>query len=259
MRMLPLRRLAPTFLLFAACGGANGGGGGSSPIPEDELPTELAELICGLVHGQCECEDPAEADEATCIDSKQSEFEENQADAQAAGLTYDAECAGRYAGGISDLGCDSSSSSESGDCDYCAIYHGDVAEGETCVAFGSFSDCAQGLLCSGGTCYDPCGGGDETLGEGEDCDPVAQEPPYCDYLDDLVCDPETMTCVALPGIGEECPLYLCAQGAICDTETMMCVALPGEGEPCVNEQCGSGAVCEGGTCVALPPAICGWD
>ena len=128
-----------------------------------------------------------------------------------------------------------------------------MAVGEACTNYGGYSDCASGLSCAEGVCYDPCDAQGDYLQEGDDCDDTNPDAGYCDYSKDLYCDAELMVCTKAPGLGQPCPGYICAAGAVCDQMDMMCVAAPGVGEPCPNYVCAAGATCD--TAAAEPTCI----
>lgn len=282
--------IALPFVLLAGCSSTSTSGGGENfdPIPEAELPEEASAAICELLFS-CDCDDPGHATQAECEDAEAETQSESQAAAQAAGLTYDPECAGNLLGNFLENGC---SPEIVLDCDtFCSPYHGNVPEDGACEAAGgeaSYSDCAQGLLCFSGTCVDLCGDGD-FLGEGEACSDGQESLGQCDPNANLICDFQTETCVALPGPGEDC--YggeVCAPGAVCDFQNGgvciaapkegeactfqcdvglycdgvdgqdgTCQSLPGEGEACTQfGQCAEGLECDGETCMGLPPAVC---
>lgn len=210
--------------------GCNLGGsdsGGSSPIPEDRYASELAVLVCGFIHSQCMCDMPTDPDEQTCVDNRTSQHQSAMDAANAAGLTYDADCAGKTYAEAQSIACKTSSEiGSSYNCSaWCSLYHGDVAAGQPCNYDGGYGNCAKGLYCDGetSTCVDYCDvfQPEDLLGQGEACD---IEGPACDYNNDLFCSSMTMTCEVAPGVGEACPEYYCASGAQCDSNTMTCVA-----------------------------------
>lgn len=251
-------------LSLAACGGNGESGGGSNkPVPEEQLPGVSAEALCDLIFG-CDCDDPGHADQTACVDSESTELSEDQMAAQEAGLIYDAQCAGNLVGQAEAAGC---APEIEFSCDsFCAVYHGDVALDQPCTlpvaGQGTWSDCAQGLWCLGGTCQDPCGGSDELLGLGDRCRSEGGESlGTCDPDQGLWCDYETGMCIELPGVGEPCyGSEVCGPGAVCDFsgDENVCVAVPGAGETCTYA-CDEGLYCDGvdgadGVCVALPGA-----
>lgn len=250
--------------LFACKNGSGDGadeGIAAEPIPEDELPDAEAAALCELFFG-CSCESDAYPDEASCVDTRRSAVIDDQAAAQAAGLTYDAQCAGNALAVAQHASCLPSVALT---CEtYCAAYHGDVGVGMPCTtpveSQPTWSDCAAGLWCLAGTCIDPCNPEDPYLHVGEACrDEMGEALGIC--APDHWCDFQTDTCIALPGAGEPC--YggeICAFGVVCDYSSGegLCVEAPGEGEPCTYV-CAEQLYCDGdngaeGTCVPLPGA-----
>jgi hypothetical protein len=59
----------------------------------------------------------------------------------------------------------------------------------------------------------------------------------------LQCSYETMTCLALPELGQPCQGE-CSYGSWCDYNTYVCVQLRGEGEDCLNVQCEPELYCQ---------------
>jgi hypothetical protein len=247
-------------LLALAAGCGNNGSDSGGSVSEEEFIDALAKSYCGTVHSQCMCDMPDDPDEETCITNESADLMSDQAEAQAAGLTYDANCAGDFVDQWDSIGCKTLSELDFGDscAGACSIYHGDVPVDGACTSYGGFSDCASGLSCSDGICYDPCQPDGNVLGEGESCDDTNPDGGYCDYSKDLYCDYETMVCAKAPSLGEACPGYVCAAGAVCDQMTMMCVAPPGIGEPCPGYVCEAGATCDSTSmmCVAEEPFVC---
>jgi len=257
--------LCGIIVALSACktdgGGGDDGGTPAQPIPEEELPDAEAATLCELFF-DCSCESAEYPDEATCVDTRRSAFIDDQTAAQAAGLTYDAQCAGDSLALAQSAGCLPYIAL---DCDsYCAAYHGELGVGMPCTmpvqTQPTWSDCARGLWCLAGTCQDPCGAEAMLLGVGEACrDEMGQSLGDCDT--DLWCDFQSNTCIALPGVGEPC--YggeICAAGAVCDYSSGdgLCIVAPGAGEPCTYV-CAEELYCNGvdgaeGTCVPLPDA-----
>ena len=249
-------------MIISACGGVDDAG--FDPVPEPELPGTSAEVYCGLVFG-CDCAS-AFPDEQTCIESRTMEWEMQQQLAQDAGLSYDAQCAGTNLGRLQQRGCASTFDSECSS--FCSVYHGNVPLGGDCTApvqGQTWSDCAQGLECNG-TCVDPCGSAEGLLGNGELCrGPDGELLGMCKSSEDLFCG-ENDRCVPFPGVGEQCIDTeqgggICASGLFCDLSdeaNPTCKTAPGPGQPCADGQCSEGNVCVDLTCIALPPAICGY-
>lgn len=264
LRSLPLLPLLALSLSLAACktgGNDESGEITAQPVPEDELPDATASAMCELIFG-CSCENPGHADQPSCVENQTGELSEDQLAAQAAGLTYDAQCAGNLVAQAEAAGC---ATTLEFDCNsFCAAYHGDLALGSECTVVetqSTWSDCAQGLWCLNGTCEDPCFVQEGLLGLGEQCRDENGPLGTCDFSMGLWCDFETETCIALPGVGEEC--YggeICGVGAYCDYSSGqgLCAAVPAVGEACTYA-CAEGSYCDGvdgqeGTCVPLPGA-----
>lgn len=91
---------------------------------------------------------------------------------------------------------------------------------------------ACNLTCCTGTCQ---GDTPPVLAKlGESC----ANFPICDP--EAFCDPASMMCVALKGLGESCTVggIPCADGLYClNSTTKTCGFLPGLGEPCTNDGC----------------------
>lgn len=252
-----------SILLLAACGD----GGDHPPVAEDDLAEAFADVICDL-QAQCDCESMIPAEE--CRTTNAQVFEMYLGPAKEAGLSYDAQCGGVGVGLYRDIGCgEIEDAIDENACRPCKLYYGGKALGAACsqVAMLGYDDCAQGLICDGEVCVDPCdraGEGEACLGRscangltcvvmddgtgqtsacvrpaklGESCADV-----FCD--DELICDGATVKCVAPPKVGEECN-GSCAEGAWCDvgdTTPWLCKAAKPEGQPCVNgEECVSGS------------------
>ena len=97
---------------------------------------------------------------------------------------------------------------------------------------------------------DECFGGFECADEGAICQP--EEPEEDEFLVTAA-----GTCVAPPGVGDECPDFICEPGAFCNfDDPPTCVAQADLGEPCPDGQCVPGAFCDFNevpeSCSALP-------
>jgi hypothetical protein len=241
-------------VLGSACGGAESQG--FDPVPESELPGAAAGVLCDLLFG-CECENPGYADEPSCVDAQAMNWEMEQAAAQTAGLAYDEQCAGNSVGAVQKQGC--SPILGDGDCkNLCAVYHGTVPVDGACTqpvpSQPFWSDCAQGSWCAGGTCQSFCGDSPDYLGNGQMCrSPEGESLGQCDPEQDLFCDPDSGSCVQLPGPGEAClggidSEGVCGRDAYCDFEAPggpTCQARPGEGQPCEGQAgCADGLFCD---------------
>lgn len=260
MQWLRSTSLTLVALSLLACN--TGGGGGDTgqimgtPVPEEELPEASASLECELLFS-CNCEDPGHPDLAACEEAEGNQTTETQTEAQAAGLTYDPQCAGDLLALAESTGCTPIIELE---CEnYCAIYHGDAQVDQPCTATSaSFSNCAQGLVCVEGSCRSACG--DAPLALGEACrDAEGASLGVCDSEAGHFCDFASETCIELPGVGEPCYSgEVCGVGAVCSWEDAepLCVPVPGPGEACTYV-CGEGYYCDGvdgseGVCTVLP-------
>jgi hypothetical protein len=241
------RRFAVLVLPLAlACG----------PGADDDGPAvsawaaEFAAVQCRLAHVECDCSDPQTSSEDQCIDAITSVLENASAEAEAAGLIYDADCAAEALAGAEEFGCGTWSELD-GDCSKCTpnrVYHGDVAVGDACLTHGGFSDCEAGALCLYGVCV-ACGAEIEipSLAAGQTCVDANYNPlGVCE--EGLRCDLATAVCVQVPAIGESCPDGVCVIGAHCslaDPMVPVCIASPADGEPCPDGECAEhGSACK---------------
>src|SRR5690606_982653 len=102
----------------------------AEPIPEEELPEQSAGALCELIFG-CSCESPNYPDEPSCVETRSDLLNQEQLAAQAAGLTYDAQCAGDLLALAEADGC---ATQVALDCDtFCAAYHGDLGVDQPCM------------------------------------------------------------------------------------------------------------------------------
>lgn len=244
----------------AACGG------GGTTVSEDDAGSELGKAICKWLF-ECEC-DTSQPDQETCEMYVAELVGTGQDAAKEAELKFDGSCIGSWIDDLDSTGCDAASLVGDYECStVCKSYYGDKGDGESCsnysAGYVSADDCQQGLVCGDrdGTgamvCYDPCEILSDFLGEGDDCDPTME--PFCDPTATM-CDPMEMKCVALPDVGEACPLFQCRLGAWCDFADPMnavCVAQKGSGEACMNDiECETYS-CPDGTCAEGEPQVCG--
>lgn len=232
--------------------------------------TELYRLIDAHCERAAVCQCTwALADDA-CTPELEARWKERLSEAQRRELHYDAECFTTIISQIETHGC-YWPGGEAPLCErYCAPFHGDRAEGESCEGDDALvSDCAAGLVCAQGTCTSPCAalGGrqqgetcsSELLGPYDDCAgglfcswstgacevaPTAGEA----CLDgscglDLYCDWNTNRCVTAAGPGEPCADVPCIDDHFCDWQSNRCVAAPGEGESCFEYSCADGLYC----------------
>lgn len=205
--------------------------------PDVDPREDHAEKICTAVLA-CECTVPPFADMGTCVAEIVGEFEEAEAKAAENGLVYDETCAAKVAAAYPTADCKYPEPSVT--CDLCQVVSGQRQVGDECTWYVYGSDCAPNLVCLNSTCYAPCG----QTGEGQPCVP-ASTINMC--AEGLHCPNETQTCVKLPGEGEPCPYFECADGFTCGAG--VCTTPLGEGENCEAVCCGDGLYCsheEGG-------------
>lgn len=275
--------------LGAALAGACKDDGGG-PVSKEDAPDRAAEVMCAL-YFDCNCADHQDPDRFTSREHCEAEWKAKvQMDideADAAGLTYDPDCAGALLAAFEDLGCETNLAAallQLAEDTGCKVFYGDKTGGQSCTDYGALGgdDCAQGLACDGpGTCVpvepppgpgDPCPSefapctGDAVcidLGDGLSChtfpgtgEPCLGAPDFC--AEGLSCDQASKTCGPAPGEGEPCAMAFlsqnqCAAGLACEAGT--CVRPPAGGEPCTTV-CADGFSCQAGTCAADTPVAC---
>jgi hypothetical protein len=79
-----------------------------------------------------------------------------------------------------------------------------------------------------------------------------------DCAREAVCN-QADVCQALPGAGQECINFDCADGFVCDstTDPELCAALPGAGQPCIDGACADDLDCNDvDVCEAQVPLVC---
>ena len=160
-------------------------------------------------------------------------------------LTYDAECFDTIDAGIDDANCAWPPRDDRHPChDHCQVFHGDREEDESCKRFDDLvSNCAQGLLCTGGRCISPCEGL-SGLAVGEVCRDPATSTELDRCADGLTCLGQTGRCAQAPAAGEACLGGECDADSYCDYNTgELCRARVGEGSGCENAQCQAGLYC----------------
>ena len=243
-------------LTLAACKTEDGGSYGA--VPKDEAPKTYADLYCDLLQ-TCDCNFPVTPEQ--CVDGATQEFEMAFAEAETAGLIYDAECMGEYLNYFEQVGCKTTSELIADpnfagfSLSTCKVFSGSAVEGEACTNYYEVygDSCVQGLYCAGDTCI-KLADSPTTKQIGETCDPqseICEEGSLCLNSADA---PMTYSCVALPKEGESCmDTYLCAPGIYCDTLDFVCKGPVGEGEACdgFSITCQDGLYCDnaGQTCV----------
>ncbi|MBC8073816.1 MAG: hypothetical protein IAG13_36190 [Deltaproteobacteria bacterium] len=213
----------------------------SEAIFERDVALTWATAYCDQLFS-CKCADTAgfESLEA-CTVTLAAEVTGQQIDALEHGLVYDADCVSDALDGLRELGC-STDPSDAVACNACFAYRGTVAEDEPCKRVGSFSDCAQGLLCVARVDFDEqpidvCSPACVRKALGDAC---AYDGPNFQILHDcdegLVCDAlGSGRCRALPGPASACEAgILCAPDAWCDTsnDPPICAALKQQSEAC---------------------------
>lgn len=276
---------------LAACGDGDGDGSGGivdgDPVPKDDAPEAASASFCEA-WVTCDCADYPDsfANQAACESSVEADFAAEIAAADAAGLTYDADCMGDLLATYDSFGCTTLAELLEEPETLVALYtackpfYGDDAAGTACTDAQDVpgDSCAQGLRCEDAVCVtlalkdagESCSFGDICEG-GTYCVPVETlEEPVCAALPGIggtclgptdacdfaaYCDQGDKTCKALPAVGQSCEMALrCAKNAFC--EDMMCRAAPEAGEPC-TEVCASGSTCVGEVCRVDAPLVCG--
>lgn len=214
---------------------------------DDQGPTstELYRLIdahCGSATA-CGC-DFARPDADACVPELEVRWKARASEAQARGLRYDAACLAGITAEVEAYGCYWPGGA-SPLCDrFCAVFHGDAAEGDDCSGDDVLvSDCAQGLACHEGTCVSPCAGLGGR-GEGERCGDDLRGQ-FDDCADGLWCAWWTTgLCQRSAGPGESCSNAECATGLVCDWRNDVCVTARTEGQSCDDADCAEGLSCE---------------
>ncbi|MEM7153991.1 MAG: hypothetical protein AAF799_14165 [Myxococcota bacterium] len=225
--------------MLAALGGCQAERGG--PAPED-----LVDLIanhCTTVE-TCRCEGDLVA--TRCDEDLTDRWNTRIRAGEERELQYDAECFDQLTADVDRYGC-AYSGGESPLCGrFCAVYHGDKQLGSSCEGVDSLvSDCAQGLVCSEGTCVDPCA----VLG-GRLLDEPCRDPSGGSVYDDcaagLFCDRDLFPCQPLAELGQPCRSTngACADGLSCNWDSDVCVTAAAAGESCDNVECAQGLDCD---------------
>jgi hypothetical protein len=226
-------------MLVAALGACDGGGGGGgTPIAIDQLDEEAASVTCAKIF---ECCDAAERMEALGFITPVP--------------TTEAECVTAYGSLIAAFYAEL----EAGVTDGTIVYHGDKAG--NCLAAAENASCAEF-------------NGGEINSDNADCETTFEGTvatgAACTTSEQCVsgaCVGETgaQTCVTLPGVGQPCPDFQCADGAYCEYTKAggECVTLKANGTACNSDYECADDFCEGadpqmgtpGTCAA-EPATC---
>lgn len=215
-------------------------------VIDDSGPTstELYRLIdthCSSATA-CDCT-WTQADEDTCTVELEARWKARLSEGQRRELQYDAECLASLTTQIEDRDCywpgGASPLCES----FCAVFHGDRAEGERCEGNDHLvSDCAQGLLCQEGTCTAPCA----ALGGRQRGEPCANDMfgEYDDCAAGLWCSWSSGLCERQATQGQPCSSGECGEGLTCRWQTGTCEAAAGAGQSCDENECAAGLYCE---------------
>ncbi|MFV8749770.1 LDL receptor domain-containing protein [Nannocystaceae bacterium ST9] len=225
----------------------------------DEYVTQFALQVCTGVE-ECDCEYPEGKLYDHCLAQLAVTGETLSELNSVEGLQFDGECAQRFIDTVDELGCGVPNFDPDAECEKpCKIWHGPMGSGGTCTSINGYDNCKQGLVCSNEVCVDPCAEPDlpnlnELCAPEYGCD----EGLYCD----VESEPLAPTCARLPGENETCIEYqfggwLCGEGLFCDlTNDPVCLALPGLGDECPNFECEEGLYCDTNeapaTCAAPP-------
>ncbi len=118
-----------------------------------------------------------------------------------------------------------------------------TSEGQACGDATGF--CNPGLACHEGTCRRP----PATVGAA-----CHAETLPCAFARNLICDPSTARCVAIPGAGEPCVMgFVCGGGTFCGDDRT-CRARLADGAPCTgDDQCSSRNCTDAGACGPWDP------
>lgn len=273
--------LAISFVGLLAC---------KSETSVDAYIDEAVQDICESVIA-CSCEYPNGAVYEHCVGQLGVNYDSAAQLNLVEGLSFDGDCADRAIAQIKEIGCGVLQADPDAKCEApCNIWYGPVGKGGTCTTANGFSNCKQGLSCSGDNiCVNPCAKPDvpeigEVCGsllgcvEGAWCDVNAGLNPVCQALpgatqpctkpeglcaEGLFCDavtnPSAPVCTTPPALDEECT-FQCAENLYCDTSKMpsVCAAVPTLGQECGFGVCQAPYVCNGkGICEDPPPPICG--
>jgi hypothetical protein len=252
--------LVSTLALFSASLGSSLGCKQEEPkIAAADYPGEMAGGYCNAVFS-CQCEDYPYASPNECFADLLEAYDIVNDEAFLSGLLYDGTCPAAELSEIESLACRGAIPEvPSNICvPPCNVWHGNLGAGYPCQVLASsaelglaWSTCAQGLICQGEVCVNPCMGTGPLPAIGQPC-------PQGVCAAGAVCD-ETMTCVAapvLPGAGQPCLDGACATGTVCVAAANTCATLPTTGQPCLENQCDINSVCDSGLCIAKPPLAC---
>lgn len=222
--------------------------------------------------------------EEGCADVLTDRWQTRQDEAQRLGLRFDTECWQALETRLPDYACGWPGGSTPLCGSFCAVFHGDREQGQSCEGSDpQASTCAQGLVCAEGSCVAPCtvldgrARGqtcfDEALGVFDDCaqglgcnlqsatcQPLAARGQACR---DIECEPglycewqeDELRCEPVAEAGQPCNGASCAPGLYCDwqSEPASCRSFAVAGEACIERPCADALWCnDRGVCVTAP-------
>jgi hypothetical protein len=222
-------------------------------VPIEEAADRIVDAFCKR-HFGCNCDYTHYDSDLECSSAATGWVERLRTQGESHGLEYRPGCIGGWLDRIAEAGCRPPAEEEQQTCVRpCAPYVGDRDRGEPCEFLGDgVSQCAAGLVCSGGSCEDPCEGWtpDVRVGAGGSC-----AERTC--ADDLVCD-GTRTCVApeLTADGEPCTGHGECRSGYCPAA--FCAPMPKLGESCRGAGvCAEGLDCHDDICEPAEAEVCG--
>lgn len=208
----------------------------------EQLIADIATTQCSFIDG-CGCVN-REGGQA-CEDEVTATWEARLADGAARGLTFDASCMDQTLARMGLQECRFNESSIGHVCNsFCAVYSGTQALGAACTSSDpQVSDCAQGLVCWGGACEEPC---NVLTGmpEGATCRAEEFGEQFDDCAGGLYCDWESQQCIRGAAFGEPCQNNECGEGLYCDWQADACRLEATEGESCQTRECVDGLFCD---------------
>ncbi|MCA9707994.1 MAG: hypothetical protein KDK70_19230 [Myxococcales bacterium] len=189
----------------------------------------------------CSCASELVAD--GCTDALLDRWEERRTAAKSLGLEYDVECFDTLHSQIADYDCYWPGGSTPLCSSFCAVFHGDAELGQPCEGHDDqASTCAQGLLCSQGTCVEPCAALGGRL-QGESCG-SPEFGIYDDCAPGLWCNLQSYVCTPLPAEGQDCFDASCGPDLYCNWQTLVCEPAATQGQSCDFRQCADDLYCE---------------
>jgi hypothetical protein len=225
-----------------------------------DYPGEMAKGYCNAVFS-CQCEDYPYANPNECFGDLLESYDTVNDEAFLAGLLYDGTCPAQELDAIQQLACRGALPAlPAGVCaPPCNVWHGQQQAGFPCQVLASsaelglaWSNCGQGLTCTGSVCVNPCQSAGPLPAIGQPC-------PAMVCAAGAVCDP-TLVCVAapvLPGAGQPCLDGVCNASSVCVAAANTCAALPVSGQPCIQGQCELNAMCNADSlCIPRTPLAC---